>query len=190
MAVKFRNVILEGRFQPIHKGHVEYVRLLLNQAQHLWIFVVENEISTQVVPDRSTLPVIEFTDKVDEHHGAEKNPLPFWLRYRLVSETLSVEFPDAPITVWGGRRLDFLWPFYAKALPPDRVILTPERDEFEDAKADAWNRLGEKVVRIDVSMLPKISATQVRECLKNGVQVGDLLCPTTERLHREFDFMK
>lgn len=32
----------EGRFQPIQRGHVAYVTLLLGCARHLWSFVVEN----------------------------------------------------------------------------------------------------------------------------------------------------
>ncbi len=184
MSGRFANVIWEGRFQPIHRGHVAYVSLLLGYARHLWIFVVENEVSTDVVRDRSELPVPEFTAEVDRHHGAEKNPLPFWLRYRLVSETLREELPAAPITVWGGRRLDLLWPLYARALPPDRVFITPNRDAFEDAKAEAWNRLGERVVRVDVGHLPAISATELREALRTGGPTDRFLCASTGRLLR------
>lgn len=186
---EFANVIWEGRFQPIHRGHVEYVRRLIGCARHVWIFVVENEVSTDVFPDGSDLPVPEFSAEVDRHHGGEKNPLPFWLRYRLVTETLREELPAAPITVWGGRRLDLLWPLYARALPPDRVFITPRRDPFEDAKAAAWSRLGEQVVRMDVSDLPAISATELRETLRNGGATERFLCPSTERLLRESGYL-
>lgn len=175
--------IWEGRFQPIHRGHVAYVQLLLERCERLWIFVVENETSADVPGAASPAPA--FTAEVDGHHGAEKNPLPFWLRYRLVVETLGDAFPGAQITVWGGRRLDLMWDFYARALPPDRVFLTPERDAFEDAKARAWAQLGERVERVDVSALPPFSATQLRERLRAGEDVADLLHPTTERLLRE-----
>jgi hypothetical protein len=184
----YANVIWEGRFQPIHRGHVAYIELLLEQARHLWIFLVENETSASAgVTD---LPVPEFTAEVDGHHGAEKNPLPFWLRYRLLVETLADELPDAPLTVWGGRRLDLMWDFYARALPPDRVFLTPTRDTFEDAKARAWERLGETVVRIDVSGLPKISATELRARLRSGEPADDLICPATERILREEGYLE
>lgn len=181
------NVIWEGRFQPIHRGHVAYIELLLERAEHLWIFLVENETSSGAgVTD---LPVPEFTAEVDGHHGTEKNPLPFWLRYRLVDETLRARFPDAPITVWGGRRLDLMWDFYARALPPERIFLTPERDSFEDAKARAWATLGERVERIDVSGLPPISATELRERLETGQDVSDFLLPETEGILREEGYL-
>ena len=188
MSPPHANVIWEGRFQPIHRGHVAYIEMLLEQARHLWIFLVENETSASAgVTD---LPVPEFTAEVDGHHGAEKNPLPFWLRYRLLVETLADEFPGAPLTVWGGRRLDLMWDFYARALPPDRVFLTPTRDTFEDAKARAWDKLGETVVRVDVSALPKISATELRRRLKSGEPVEDLICPATERILREEGYLE
>jgi hypothetical protein len=187
---RFANGIWEGRFQPIHRGHVALVRLLLGQVDHLWIFVVENEVSADVVGDRSQLPVPEFTAEVDGHHGREKNPLPFWLRYRMVCETLRDEVPGAPVTVWGGRRLDLAWPLYARALPPDRVFLTPTRDAFEDAKARAWSRLGERVCRIDVAGLPAVSATELREALRAGAPVDHLLCPATRRLLEESGYLR
>jgi len=186
--MQFENVIWEGRFQPIHLGHVAYVRKLLEYAKHLLVFVVENERSSDLGFNPNDLPVPEFTEIVDAHHAPEKNPLPFWFRYRLVVETLRDEFPDAPIIIWGGRRLDLSWPFSVKTLPPGRIFIIPERDSFEDAKAAAWTKLGEKVMRIDVSTLPKISASLLRERIRSGQRVDDLLCPTTERILRETGF--
>ncbi len=185
--MKLRTGIWEGRFQPIHRGHVAYVELLLERCEHVWIFVVENETSASA--GVRELPVPDFTAEVDGHHGAEKNPLPFWLRYRLVVETLRDRFPGAPLTIWGGRRLDLMWGFYARALPPDRVFLTPARDAFEDAKARAWLQLGERVERVDVSGLPPISATELRTRLRTGETVEDLLLPVTERLLREEGYL-
>ncbi len=184
--MKYNNVIWEGRFQPIHKGHVSYVGKLLERAHHLWIFVVENEVSANVLPASIELPVPEFSREVDEHHSGEKNPLPFWMRLRLVTETLADEFPGAPITVWGGRRLDLAWSFYDRALPPDRIFLTPERDTFEDAKAKAWNQLGQRVERVNVDDLPKISATEVRDRLEATHRLEELLPSSTIRLLKNF----
>lgn len=189
--MKYRNVIWEGRYQPIHRGHILYVKTLLEYAEHLWIFIVENERSTDVIRKGEKVPVPEFTIIADEHHSPEKNPLPFWLRYRLVTETLRAELgSDAPITVWGGRRFDLAWPFYSKTLPPNRVFITPNRDSFEDAKANAWSKLGEKVIRLDIDHLPKISATQIRERIRESKSVSDLLCPKTEDLLREFNYFE
>lgn len=185
----YANVVWEGRFQPIHLGHLSYVDRLLKYGRHVWIWVVANEQSDDVVPDRSALPVPFFTDAVDPHHRPEKNILPFWLRYRLVVETIREEFSDAPITVCGGRRLDLAWDLYQKILPPERAFLTPSRDSFEDVKARAWAELGEKCERIDVSDLPQVSATMVRERISEGRSISGLLAPYTIYLLRKHGYL-
>jgi hypothetical protein len=183
---QFTNAIWEGRFQPIHHGHIGYIGTIMNYCERLWLFVVDNERSDSAVPP-VTSSVPWFSKIVDEHHCAEKNPLPFWLRLRLVQETVRAEFgANAPITVWGGRRLDFQWEYYSRAFPPDRVFLTPNRDDFEDTKARAWSELGEKVVRIDVEHLPKISATMVRAAQDIPSERDKLLHPRTVELLEEY----
>lgn len=190
MAKQYRNVVWEGRYQPLHRGHLAYMERLLKMGEHVWIWVVANEQSTEVFDDPAELPVPEFTREVDPHHVPAKNILPFWLRYRVVVETTRDVFgAHAPITVSGGRRLDLAWDLYQKLLPPNRVFLTPERDSYEDIKARAWNQLGERCVRIDVSDLPKVSATMIRERIANNESVSELIAPTTERLLREHGFI-
>ncbi len=84
--------------------------------------------------------------------------------------------------------MDLAWSLYRKILPPDRVFVTPERDDFEDAKAEAWQLLGERVERVDVSDLSRISGTLIRERVAAGETVSDLLYPRTEALLRELGF--
>ncbi len=188
--LKYQNVIWEGRFQPIHIGHLSYIKRLLEYGDHLWIFVVENEKSTDVLHFGQKSPVPDFTSIVDTHHVNEKNPLPFWLRYRLVIDTIKFEFRDnVPITVLGGRRLDLAWDIYSKIFPPNRVFITPLRDSFEDCKAKAWRDLGEKVIRVEVDDLPKISATQVREKIKNQEPLKRLLSPATVSLLKQYGYV-
>jgi hypothetical protein len=183
---RFKNIIWEGRFQPMHRGHIAYVKMLLTYGEHVWIFVVDNERSDTADPPVSS-PVPWFSEIVDSHHNEEKNPLPFWLRLRIVQETLRDEFgPEAPLTVWGGRRLDFQWEYYRRALPPQRVFLTPLRDEFEDVKARAWQELGETVIRIEVSEIPRISATMVRAAWNHPDERSTLLHPRTVSLLEEY----
>lgn len=184
----YENVIWEGRFQPIHMGHVDYIETLLSYARRLFIVVLENERASDIPDFRS--PVPQFSEVVDRHHAAEKNPYPLWLRHLLVVETVKAEIGgNAPIYIWAGRRMDIAWEFYKRALPRDRVFLTPERDYFEDAKAEAWRMLGEKVERINVDHIRKVSATRVRQSLAEGKETEGLLSPTTDRLLREFDLV-
>lgn len=187
--MEHENAIWEGRFQPLHRGHVEYIKLILAHAKRLWLVVVENERGTDDGAARFDLPVPEFTALIDQNHVPEKNPLPLWLRYKIVKETLSEELPRHEIHVWAGRRLDLQWPFYDKALPPQRTSFTPLRDEFEDAKAEAWRKLGQSVVRLRVDHLPHFSATMVRKRVESGNSIAELVCPRTESILREFGYI-
>jgi len=171
-----RVLVWEGRFQPVHRGHVAFVRELVPRADRLVVVVVANETS-----DERASAVPAFSAVVDEHHRSEKNPWPLWLRHRLVQRTLAATFPDADITVLGGHRLDLDWPLYDRLLPEGRIFAVPTRDEFEDAKAAAWQELGQSVERIPVAHLPEVSGTLVRSTLADGQGLEELLEPVTYR---------
>jgi cytidyltransferase-like protein len=177
----FRHVVWEGRFQPVHRGHVAYVGELLDLADTITLVVVANETS-----DRAPVasPVPDFSHTVDAHHADERNPWPLWLRHHMVTETLRSAFPDraADIRVLAGHRLDLDWPLYQQLLAPERVFAVPLRDDFEDAKAKAWTELGEQVTRVDVSHLPEVSGTLVRELLARGEDLDRVLLPRTREL--------
>lgn len=70
------------------------------------------------------------------------------------------------------------------------MFLTPLRDSFEDVKAASWQKLGERCERLDVSDLPRISATMIRERLASGADVSDLLPPLVKELLEEFGYLE
>ena len=177
-------LVWEGRFQPIHRGHVAYVGELLRRAVAVTVVVVANELS------HGRSPVPDFSRMVDAHHAAERNPWPLWLRHRMVVETLRAAYPDevgaGRVQVLAGHRLDLDWDLYrGQLLPAERAFAVPLRDAFEDAKAAAWRSLGERVERVDVSGLPEVSGTLVRELLATGGELDRVLLPTTRRLLAE-----
>lgn len=173
--------VWEGRFQPIHKGHVAYVGELLKLCDRLVIVVVANEVSA----GRAT-PVPSFSSIVDEHHRGEKNPWPHWFRQQLVAQTLKTVFPEGDITVLAGHRLDLDWQLYDDLLPPGRTFAVPTRDAFEEDKARAWLALGQEVRRVEVGHLPEVSGTLVRQRMAAGGPLDALLEPITCRLLNEY----
>ena len=172
-----RDVVWEGRFQPIHFGHLGYVGRMLDNCDSLTVVVVANELSTAHTD--SVLAVPWFSRQVDHHHRLEKNPWPLRLRVDLVKATLDSEFGRGAVTVVGGHRLDLDWNLWDQLLPQDRIFVTPLRDAFEDDKARAWAALGQRVERLEVQDLPKISATDVRRRLADGRSVDGWLHPQT-----------
>lgn len=176
----FQNIIWEGRFQPIHKGHLEYINKLITLGHQVYIIVVANERSSEIY--HKELPVPFFSEEVDKHHGPDKNIFPYDLCYRMVIEAIKERFGEnSPVVVMSGRRLDLAWDLYKKILPPERVFITPNRDAFEDIKAKAWQTLGETNHRIEVDDLPKLSATMVREAIqkRDYERLKEFLTPGT-----------
>ena len=172
----------------MHRGHLAYVGELLQRADQVTVVVVANETS-----ERSSVPspVPEFSALVDGHHAAERNPWPLWLRQRMVQTAIRTAYAEriADITVLAGHRLDLDWPLYQQLLPADRVFAVPARDDFEDAKAEAWAKLGERVIRLDVTHLPSVSGTQVRELLDHGGPLEAVLHPVTLAMLHEYGYL-
>lgn len=165
----FQNIIWEGRFQPIHRGHLAYMDKLITLGNRLYIVVVANEHSSEVYKNPKELPVPFFSEEVDKHHRAEKNVFPYNLCYCMVIQAVKERFGEnAPIVIMSGRRLDLAWDLYKKILPPERVFVTPMRDAFEDIKARAWQALGEANYRVHVKYRPPWSGRLYKiEILKN-----------------------
>lgn len=189
---QFQNIVWEGRFQPIHRGHLEYINKLMSFGRLVYIVVVANEMSSEVCKNPEDLPVRFFSEVVDPHHRPEKNIFPYALRYRMVLEAIKECFgADAPIIVMSGRRLDLAWDLYRKILPAERVFITPMRDAFEDVKARAWQTLGETNYRVAVDDLPDVSATRVREALQNRSReaLETFLMPSTLGLLKENNYI-
>ena len=88
MKKKFKNIVWEGRFQPVHLGHLSYIEKLLDLGEAVWIIVVANEQSSDVL-EESELLVPEFSMEVDKHHLPEKNILPHWLRFQLIVDAIN-----------------------------------------------------------------------------------------------------
>lgn len=183
-----RNIVWEGRFQPIHVGHVAYVERLLEHADTCTVVVVANESSTSF--PASSVPVPWFSQMVDTHHRQEKNPWPLRQRVHLVKETLATAFGREAVDVVAGHRLDLDWALWDQLLPEDRIFVTPLRDEFEDAKARAWDALGQTVERLDVHDLPKVSATDVRARMTRGGSLEPLMHPRTIQMLEEYGYAR
>ncbi|MFB7380487.1 hypothetical protein ACFC6U_24105 [Kitasatospora purpeofusca] len=183
MTERFSHLVWEGRFQPVHRGHLAHVGELLRRTERLTVVVVANETSADA---RHRSPVPGFSRTVDGHHAGERNPWPLWLRHRMVRATVEAVFPEraGDVQVLAGHRLDLDWPLYQQLLPPERVFAVPSRDDFEDAKADAWTALGERVLRVDIDHLPKLSGTLVRELMAADSPLDEVLHPVTLELLR------
>ncbi|MCD9008195.1 hypothetical protein LDO31_18530 [Luteimonas sp. XNQY3] len=192
LKTKIPFAIWEGRYQPMHNGHLLYVKRMLESADRLLLVVLANEVSADFPAGTSPRPA--FTDEVDKHHGSEKNPFPLWLRLMIVQSVLreSLSCQEAGrVFVSAGHRMDLDPLFYKQHLLPSQgVFLTPTRDTYEDSKASFWDALNRDCARIDVSNLPDISATEVRSAMANQseAELDRLLPAAAQRLLREYGY--
>ena len=178
---KYKNLIWEGRFSPVHNGHLSVIEHIASLCEFLWIVVVENKIG-----NISKSPVPFFTEVVNKHHVPQKNLFPLWLRVQMLQKALKDRLQDQSILVSFGPRLDLAWDFYREALPSKRTFAVPFRDDFDDLKEKAWTTLGEEVCRIRCLEFSSISATQVRSYLAENKALDTLLPKSVEKMIREF----
>ena len=178
---KYKNLIWEGRFSPVHKGHLSAIEQMVALCECLWIIVVENKVG-----NLNQSPVPFFTAVVNKHHAPPKNIFPLWLRVQMLQKAIKDRFPYQSIVVSFGPRLDLAWDFYKKILPPKRAFAVPCRDDFDEVKAKAWTTLGEQVCRIQCLEPASISATQVRAYLAENRALDTLVPKSVEKMARAF----
>ncbi|WGK68597.1 adenylyltransferase/cytidyltransferase family protein [Candidatus Haliotispira prima] len=178
---KYKNLIWEGRFSPVHNGHLSTIEQMALQCECLWIIVVENKIG-----DVNKSPVPFFTEVVNKHHFPQKNIFPLWLRVQMLQKAVRDRFPSQFIVVSFGPRLDLAWNFYKEILPRKRTFAVPYRDDFDNLKETAWTTLGEEVCRIQCVEPSPISATQVRSYLSENRSLDVLLPGGIEKMIRKF----
>lgn len=70
--------MIHGRFQPFHNGHFDYLKAALLRCQRLIVGITNPEPSTIVV-----------TATDDHRHREDANPYSFYLRARMIQETIA-----------------------------------------------------------------------------------------------------
>jgi len=150
---KFELGMVHGRFQPFHKGHLEYVTAALNYCQKLVIAFTN--------PDK-TLTKQELL--APHRHLKEANPFTLLERVTFIQETLiddnipleRIIFISFPIN------LPDLWEYY---ITKEVVQFIRIASPWEEEKAERFRRWGSVVKVLDSSNFKysNLSATQVRK---------------------------
>lgn len=163
--------VWDGRFQPLHRGHVAVMGRVLEQCEApLTVMVIQSSVAA----DGGA-----YTREVDRHHAAARNPLSLWERYQMLDAVIEAEGWRERVRVLGILRPDLFWPQVRAFYPPRRFMVLTGKDEYERSKAGFWAGLGETCVTIDGSGLPTISASEVKARLRSGVDIAPLLHPAT-----------
>ena len=158
MTKKYKCGLYIGRFQPIHIGHESIIRRMLLECDHVIIAIGSAQES-----------------------GTQRNPFTVEQRTDLICNVFYREIIHARMSIipindredvsndasWG----DYVFEQLAKhtALVPDVVY------EGEESERTTWyDSLDVEVIRVSRSDIP-VSATLVREAIKNGPSVSEYM---------------
>lgn len=156
--------IILGRFQPFHKGHLEYLLAAYDQSENLIVGIV-------TPGDEPT----EYEPNDPSRFGDENNPFSYAERVQMIDKALEEigMLPDRINFVHFQPQLIDEW--YAQ-VPKDAVyFLTTGQDEasakIEEKKAEAMRTRGLHVVQLDVpAQDEEYSAADIRDRIKSENQ--------------------
>lgn len=162
MAQKQYNTgIILGRFQPFHKGHLEYLLQAYDQVNKLIVGIV-------TPGDEPT----EYEPQDQSRFGEENNPFSYAERVRMIDRALE-EIGMLPDYIsYAHFRPQFIDEWYS-AVPKDAVyFLTTGQDEasaeVEEKKAQKMRDRGLRVVQLEIPMADEYySANDIRHRIRN-----------------------
>jgi len=159
-----------GRFQPLHKGHMEYLIAAKRQCDFLWIGITQVDI-------RSLLA----SPAAPHRELPQDNPLTYFERVRIISEALSdqgvgeSEFGILPFPI---ETPDVLGDF----LPTDIPVFTTIYDEWNRHKVKALTEAGYRVIILWERDHKQYRGSQVRAKILEGADTWrDMVPRATER---------
>lgn len=153
--------IVHGRFQPFHKGHLNYVLAALDCFDDLVIGITDPE------------PIAIVEEIMDSnHHLPCANLFTYYERLEMIRESLLdtiklAEFQKIKIVPFPIHHMD-RWHFY---LPMEATHLVYVRDSWDREKADRFESMGYEVILIDwfaQTQITEISGAMVREMMQKG----------------------
>lgn len=176
--MSFQNAVWDGRFQPVHRGHIAVVERAFTQFEcDLTVMIIQSSEGSKD----------EYGDEVNRHHQLSRNPLTYWERVRL----LELSEPRVPaglkLRIQGIPRPDLYWDLARPFYPPGRFLILTGKDEYEQRKVHFWNGLGETTRLLDTSGLPKFSATDLKKAIHAGEGWEQFLPEGALQFFREID---
>jgi len=165
--------MVHGRFQPFHNEHLEYLRGAAERSDEVWIGITNPD------PERMKL---EASDPL--RHLRESNPFSYAERLLMVKaaaadlglEPASVHVIPFPVNE------PALWPAY---VPEGVTHYLRVFDAWGGTKLERLRDAGYEVVILDEGAEKRLSATEVREALREGGDWEALVPPGVARVLRE-----
>jgi cytidyltransferase-like protein len=144
---------VHGRFQPLHNGHLAYLRGAAARCERLGVGITN--------PDRRSTRE-EATDA--HRHLASANPFSYAERAQMIAGVLRDESIDAVVVPFPISDPE-LWPDY---VPPGAVHFLRVFDAWGEAKVERLRAAGHEVVVLDEGSAKDLTGTHVRRLIDAG----------------------
>jgi cytidyltransferase-like protein len=167
--------MIHGRFQPFHRGHLEYLRGAAARCEEVYVGIT-NPDPSRIRPEPSDLA----------RHLPESNPWSYAERLLMVKAAavdLGLDLAHVHVIPFPVNEPE-LWPAYV----PDGV--TQYLRLFSDwggTKLDRLREAGYEVIVLDEGTEKEISGAEVREALRTGGNWESLVPPGVARVIRELE---
>lgn len=166
--------MIHGRFQPFHRGHLEYLRGAAERSDEVWIGIT-NPDPTRIKPEASD-PL---------RHLPDSNPYTYAERLLMVKAAaadLGLDLGRVHVIPFPVNEPE-LWPAYVPTGVTQYLRLF---SEWGGTKLERLREAGYEVVILDEGAEKQISGADVRAALRNGGDWESLVPPGVARILRKF----
>lgn len=162
--------MIHGRFQPFHRGHLEYLKAALERCQILIVAITN--------PDPES---IREEAAARHRHRPEANPFTYFQRLMMIQETLLDEGipPGRVIYVPFPINIPERWHYY---VPKDVVQFIRVFSEWEQTKVERFRQQGYRVEVLHEGITKEIEGTEIRRRLEAGEDWEELVPPAVTRV--------
>jgi nicotinamide-nucleotide adenylyltransferase len=167
--------MIHGRFQPFHRGHLEYMRGAAERCDELWVGIT-NPDPARIKPEASD----------PARHLPESNPYSYDERLRMVKAAARDLGLDAELV----HVIPFpvnepeLWQAY---VPEGSIQFLRLFSAWGGEKHERLLAAGYDVVILDAGVEKELSGAEVRELLRSGGDWEPLVPPSVAQILRELD---
>ena len=164
-------MIVTGRFQPLHKGHFEFLRHLRKEYnEHLIICILRRPFSVDLATNEKTVASSIYEELSKWTRNSKQNPLPNWQRFRLLSIAVNSDpiFAGKTSILFRGRP-DLFWEKSLIDLPENRIwVFNPCKGEFDQSKVEYYKERGERVRLVDFDKAIRFRGEVIRKRFLTG----------------------
>ena len=170
-----KTLLVHGRFQPFHNGHLWLVIQALAQAEHVLIGICTPEICSQEIAEQTGYPCT-----------AEQNPYSYTDRVRMITDSLTEKGIDPDRYTCMPFPSDYSG--VSESIPHDTIFLLSVANESDTQKADYIRTLGFEVETTRIPSVRNESGSHIRSLVQANSQPWHELVPPAVRAILEEQF--